>query len=791
MGQQRQQPLMGGRHHHISNVAQMKKYCIWALALVVPFLILFCIFPSGTSMYRLPYNHIVVSQLQVPSSHVRSDHENLASEEIHDQNDDRKQMLHKSGVNNPDLQLPKAENQINGRKPDVSGVDELNLLSNKSEGQISTVYHVPTVKDREIDEHIDEPIADTQMKKSTKKGNVIHHIDEIPDMAAHHELSSSGKGHANQQDEASLGLTTAKSSSGEKKEDISSLSKEINADAEDPTRLKVARSKQSTRKAMDLKSEDSVGADELQDEEEEASSLGKGRHSKKKIEEVDDEEAEVSSLGKGRSSKRRSSKETKEVDEVQIEDRFTESGKMGDEDIAESYRSSAIRDELDRAAEEEVSSLGKGRHPKQRSRKKTKEVDEVEVEETLTESGKMGDKDVVGSYRSSAVEGEEDAADLLFWESEDQKMSMKGSTKRRKQSNLDDEESQDHDPMDYPSRVIGKALPFNTKQSKTPGECNYFKGKWIVESKDPLYMHSTCPSTSINEEQECKVIKRRSKSTNWRWQPSDCNMEQFRAKAFLKLMQRKSLAFIGDKFAKAQMESLLCLLAQVERPNLVYNDKTNQSMSWHFSSSNVTLSMVWSPYLVQEVSGEGYKKLRLDKLDTKWTLMVPTLDVLVLGIGPLFIYPTVYTVRDEVVGCYSCQNLVTHINITNLKEISLYSGFRAAIRSSIMGVGAVPGFKGITFFLQPFGFEGNGSYHGVSMKMKKIQEEELYQARKRGSISNHSKMDVLHTNLVSMSKYDPTQVLITPTCLIPRPLVDTWNQFLQHTLTHLSNINLV
>ncbi|KAH7423973.1 hypothetical protein KP509_12G083500 [Ceratopteris richardii] len=224
---------------------------------------------------------------------------------------------------------------------------------------------------------------------------------------------------------------------------------------------------------------------------------------------------------------------------------------------------------------------------------------------------------------------------------------------------------------------------------------------------------------------------------------------------------------------------------------LLYNTKANGSLSWNFKSWDVAISVIWSPFLVQRKIEDHYTVLQLDKLDIKWRTMMPSVNVLVLGVGSHFNQPILYRVRDEIVGCYSCQELQTSVDIKGVKELSLFSGFRATIRSSIMGIGGFPGFEGLVFFLQPFGFEGVGSFHGLSSKMKDIQETEIDRAFDKGIIHNDAMMKVIHTDLYALGKNDPIKAHLGD-CLIPSPLADAWNQVLQNMLvdvsSHSSNI---
>ncbi|MCO5576923.1 hypothetical protein L7F22_030744 [Adiantum nelumboides] len=617
----------------------------------------------------------------------------------------------------------------------------------------------------ESDLNVKENAIAGKAKKGSKKAKAMRDTDET-DLNEEDFIAKHSKG--DEDDEGSF--TKRDNAFADKLEDEDFLE-------EDPlTNFRSTGSKQSSRKTMGMSYNDKKD-DEEEDAEQEVSFSGKRSRSTRKAELVGTEEED------GFSQRDKKAKS------------FAKMGKSSEDDDGE--RSSADEHSSDllflKRADEEAFLSGLS-HAKKKQKKVPASA--IDLDDNSPDFEEMDGKE--GQGKSKAIKKKkikDDFAEVEYsidtqkhgdgveamdtlWEDEEEfskhvtRKQRKGS---RKVGNMDSEfefdenEEASGDDSIESSRAISKT-----------GDCNYLKGRWIVDSNDPYYSDLTCPWKSVNDDQSCKTTD---KSNNWRWKPSECNIKRFKAAAFLKLMKGKVMAFVGDKMVKAQMKSLICLLAEVEDPTLLYDDASNQSQSWHFSSSNVTISLIWSPYLVQHTNDDQYSKLWLDKLDTKWAVMVPTLDVLILGVGASFVRPSLYTVRNSVVGCYSCQSLSSNIEITNLKEISLYSGFRASMRSSILGIGALPGFNGVALFLQPFGFEGNGSYASVSAKMKDIQDQELQNARSKRSISNQSIFEVLHTQLISVSDNDPIKGLCKPSCLIPNPLANTWNQVLQHTLT--------
>ncbi|KAJ6764485.1 PROTEIN TRICHOME BIREFRINGENCE-LIKE 9-RELATED [Salix koriyanagi] len=140
---------------------------------------------------------------------------------------------------------------------------------------------------------------------------------------------------------------------------------------------------------------------------------------------------------------------------------------------------------------------------------------------------------------------------------------------------------------------------------------------------------------------------------NWRWKPSQCNLPRFDAKKFLELMRGKTIAFIGDSVARNQMESMLCLLWQVEAPK----NRGNKKMQRYFFRSTSTMVVrIWSSWLVHQTSEpidfapEGVVKLHLDAPDEHFMEFIPNFDVIVLSSGHWFAKQSVYVLNNEIVG---------------------------------------------------------------------------------------------------------------------------------------------
>ncbi|KAA0053698.1 protein ALTERED XYLOGLUCAN 4-like [Cucumis melo var. makuwa] len=228
----------------------------------------------------------------------------------------------------------------------------------------------------------------------------------------------------------------------------------------------------------------------------------------------------------------------------------------------------------------------------------------------------------------------------------------------------------DHDPI---------ASPPKEKQ-----RCNLFKGNWVKDVKGAAtYTNWSCPT--IPESKNCfKQGRKDSDFVNWRWKPDECELPRFDPMAFLHLLRGKKLAFIGDSVARNHMESLLCILSQVETPEDVYKDSEDRFRRWYFPKSEVTLMMLWTKFLVAgeervlNGTGTGVFDLQFDKLDDGWTRHLPDIDYAIISNGHWFFRVLYLHEEDTKIGkCIYCSDP----NITNYDpDFALKMAFRAALK---------------------------------------------------------------------------------------------------------------
>ncbi|KAI4328305.1 hypothetical protein L6164_020668 [Bauhinia variegata] len=268
--------------------------------------------------------------------------------------------------------------------------------------------------------------------------------------------------------------------------------------------------------------------------------------------------------------------------------------------------------------------------------------------------------------------------------------------------------------------------PSAEKERTFETPCDYFSGKWIPDKIGPLYNGTTCGT--IKEGQNCISHGRLDMGyLYWRWKPSECNLPRFEPETFIQLLQNKHLAFVGDSMARNQLESLLCMLATASTPNLIYrNGEDNKFRRWHFPSHNISVSVYWSPFLVEGIeksnTGPNHNELYLDQIDEKWAKDLDRMDLIVLSTGHWFLHPAVYFEGGSVFGCHYCPGL-------NHTEIGFYDVLRKALRTTLNSIIERRGGKGsgldvIVTTFSPAHFEGEWDKAGACPKTKPYRNGE-------------------------------------------------------------------
>ncbi|XP_058743892.1 protein trichome birefringence-like 25 [Vicia villosa] len=226
------------------------------------------------------------------------------------------------------------------------------------------------------------------------------------------------------------------------------------------------------------------------------------------------------------------------------------------------------------------------------------------------------------------------------------------------------------------------ALQFNIQNQTSfngSGKCNLFVGDWVSDSSEPMYTNDSCHV--IEPHQNCmKNGKPDLGYLYWRWTPKECELPKFNANKFLSVMRNKAMGFVGDSISRNHVQSLLCMLSQVEQAVEVYHDKEYRSKIWKFPSHNFTLSVIWTPFLVKAAIHEDMNgvsssmvQLYLDTLDKQWTKQFNTFDYVVIGGGKWFLKSAVYHENNTVAGCHYCPG-------KNLTDVGFDYAYRKVLR---------------------------------------------------------------------------------------------------------------
>ncbi|XP_052186491.1 xyloglucan O-acetyltransferase 1 [Diospyros lotus] len=350
------------------------------------------------------------------------------------------------------------------------------------------------------------------------------------------------------------------------------------------------------------------------------------------------------------------------------------------------------------------------------------------------------------------------------------------------------------------------------KRADVEAECDYTNGVWVADKLGPLYNGTSCGT--IKDGQNCMSHSRPDQGyLYWRWKPHGCKLPRFEPKTFLQILRNKHLAFVGDSMARNQLESLLCMVATVSPPHLVYTSgEDNKFRRWHFPSHNLNVSIYWSPFLVKGVEkseGADYNKLYLDSVDERWASDMDQMDMVVLSVGHWFLHPAVYFYGGSVLGCHSCTG-------QNHTEIGFYDVFGKAFKTTLNAIieRKGSGSKAIDVIVTTFSphhfegdwdkfgacprtkpyKEGEKQLEGMDEEMRKVEVEEVKAAKVKTKNFARLRLEALDVTKLALMRPDGhpgpymypnpfangIQERVQNDCVhwcLPGP-IDTWNQML-------------
>ncbi|KAJ4982018.1 hypothetical protein NE237_032855 [Protea cynaroides] len=180
--------------------------------------------------------------------------------------------------------------------------------------------------------------------------------------------------------------------------------------------------------------------------------------------------------------------------------------------------------------------------------------------------------------------------------------------------------------------------------------CNYAKGSWVADNRRPLYSGHGCKQW-LSPMWACRLTQRIDFSyEGFRWQPENCAMPEFERSAFLRRMQDKTLAFVGDSLGRQQFQSLMCMVTGgKDNPDvqdvgweydLVKARGAIRPDGWayRFPSTNTTILYYWSASLcdlepLNITDPATYYAMHLDRPVFFLRRYLDRFDVLILNTG--------------------------------------------------------------------------------------------------------------------------------------------------------------
>ncbi|XP_020253345.1 protein ALTERED XYLOGLUCAN 4-like [Asparagus officinalis] len=244
-------------------------------------------------------------------------------------------------------------------------------------------------------------------------------------------------------------------------------------------------------------------------------------------------------------------------------------------------------------------------------------------------------------------------------------------------------------------------------------KCDLFDGEWVRDfERTPYYTQGSC--STIPESKNCEKYGKEQGFVHWRWKPKGCDLPRFDAKRFLKIVEGKRMAFVGDSVSRNQMESLLCLLSQVETPiDIQEKDPEDRFRTWYFRSHDFTLLTLWTKFLIsgtellENGTGTGVFDLHLDKLDTSWPQKLPWLNYVVISTGHWYFRKNYLYENNNLIGCIYC----SESNLTNFEPAY---AIKKSYRTTLQYINECKNCDGIVSILRTFSpahFE-NGDWNG-------------------------------------------------------------------------------
>lgn len=159
----------------------------------------------------------------------------------------------------------------------------------------------------------------------------------------------------------------------------------------------------------------------------------------------------------------------------------------------------------------------------------------------------------------------------------------------------------------------------------------------------------------------------------------------------------------------------------------VYHDEGYKSRRWHFYSYNLTISVIWSPFLAEaaifeDINGVSTSEieLHLDRLDSNWTNLYQNLDYIIFSSGKWFIKTAIYYENTTILGCHYCPK-------KNLTELGFGFAYRKVLQNVFKFI-INSDHKGTIFYrtATPDHFENGEWFNGGSCRRTEPVKEGVF-----------------------------------------------------------------
>ncbi|KAL9248136.1 hypothetical protein vseg_021493 [Gypsophila vaccaria] len=219
------------------------------------------------------------------------------------------------------------------------------------------------------------------------------------------------------------------------------------------------------------------------------------------------------------------------------------------------------------------------------------------------------------------------------------------------------EEVEDKSPPDTFSGGITESLAEESSEaveddvnsaSSENKVCDYAKGRWVVDYNRPLYSGFKCKQW-LSGMWACRLTQRPDFGyESYKWQPKDCDMPDFERSAFLRRMQDKTIAFVGDSLGRQQFQSLICMVTGGEESDIqdvgeeyglaVQGAARPNGWAFRFPETNTTILYYWSSCLCDLVpldpnDLQTQVAMHLDRPPSFLKRYLDRFDVLILNTG--------------------------------------------------------------------------------------------------------------------------------------------------------------